>query len=242
MLRLGHQVDVVEGPHPRMYPQIASGAHDLFADAWLPGGHEVYWEQVHQDVVEVGTLYDQAYFFWAVPGYVPAELVSSIADLAKPEVAEQMTTTTVQGTTGAAGLTMRSDRLIKDYGLDQVGWHQVHGNIHAVIDTVNQRMAAGDWFVTPLWQPQFLNEVHDLRPLVDPRGAFPAPDRASLLANRDSWAKLPERTRQVLARVTYPIEAVNEMDLAVNRDGLEPLPAARAWLDRNRQLVETWFA
>ena len=32
-------VDVVEGPHPEMYPQLATGEMDLFADAWLPGGH-----------------------------------------------------------------------------------------------------------------------------------------------------------------------------------------------------------
>ncbi|WP_262925562.1 glycine betaine ABC transporter substrate-binding protein [Kocuria atrinae] len=52
LLRLGHTVDVVEGPHPEMYPQLAAGDMDLFADAWLPGGHEVYWDQVKDTAVE----------------------------------------------------------------------------------------------------------------------------------------------------------------------------------------------
>lgn len=42
LVRLGHRVAVVEGAHPQMYPQLAAGDRDLFADAWLPGGHEVY--------------------------------------------------------------------------------------------------------------------------------------------------------------------------------------------------------
>ncbi|WP_318547692.1 glycine betaine ABC transporter substrate-binding protein [Kocuria marina] len=59
-----------------------------------------------------------------------------------------------------------------------MGWHQEIGDLRAIIDTVDRRMADEDWFVTPLWQPQYLNDVYDLRPLRDPLGAFPAPDRA----------------------------------------------------------------
>lgn len=242
LLRLGHEVEVVEGPHPEMYPQLAEGRQDLFADAWLPGGHEVYWEHVKEHVVEVSPLYDGGLFYWAVPSYIPAELVSSLEDLAKPEVTEKMSTLTVQGTTAGAGLTMRGQTLLEEYGLDEAGWHQEIGDIHAIIDAVNRRVGAGEWFVTPLWRPQFLNEIHDLRPLADPKGVFPAPDRASLLAHRDSWEKLPEATRRVLSRVSYPIAAVDEMDLAVNRDGRDPLQAAREWMERNPSTVDRWFA
>lgn len=141
--RLGHTVDVVEGPHPEMYPQLATGEMDLFADAWLPGGHEVYWEQVKESAVEAAVLYEGCMFYWAVPAYIPEDLVSSLEDLAKPEVVERMTTLAVQGTTPGAGLTMRSETLIESYGLAKVGWSQEIGDLQAIIDTVNQRMSAG---------------------------------------------------------------------------------------------------
>ncbi|MDO5499221.1 MAG: glycine betaine ABC transporter substrate-binding protein, partial [Propionibacteriaceae bacterium] len=143
LVRLGHEVRVVEGAHPEMYPQLARGEQDLFADAWLPHGHEVYWEQIREVVTEVAPLYVGGLFFWAVPGYVPAELVSSLADLAKPEVAERFTTRVVQGTKAGAGLSMRSNRLVVEYGLDALGWSHEIGDIWTVIDTVNTRMAAG---------------------------------------------------------------------------------------------------
>lgn len=242
LLRLGHTVAVGEGPHPEMYPQLATGELDLFADAWLPGGHEVYWEQVKDSAVEAAVLYEGCMFYWAVPAYIPEDLVSSLEDLVKPEVAERMTTLTVQGATPGAGLTMRSEKLIESYGLNKVGWHQEIGNLQAIIDTVDQRMSAGDWFVTPLWQPQYLNDVYELRPLADPLGAFPAPDRASLLAYRQSWDNLSEETRRVVARINYPLAAVNEMDRAVNLDGKDPLQAAQDWLERNPEMVNAWFA
>jgi glycine betaine/proline transport system substrate-binding protein len=241
LLRLGHGVEVREGPHPQMYPLIERGELHLFADSWLPGGHGTYWEQIRDQVVEVAALFDGARFFWAVPGYVPADLVSALPDLARPEVVARMATLVVQGTTPGAGLTMRSQQLVHDYGLDEVGWSHEIGDLQAIIRTVDERIAAGDWFVTPMWQPQYLNDVHDLRPLDDPRGVFPPPDRASLIAHRDTYDRIPERTRDVLARIRYTVADVNAMDRAVNVDGLDPLAAARDWMDHHPDAVRTWL-
>ncbi|MGP6173861.1 glycine betaine ABC transporter substrate-binding protein [Corynebacterium sp. A21] len=242
LLRLGHEVEVHEGPHPEMYPKIAAGEHHLFADAWLPGGHAVYWEQVKDAVVEVGTLYDAAKFFWAVPGYVPETEVASLHDLAKPAVAEKFGGKVVQGTTSAAGLTMRGDQLLEAYRLAELGWTQPHGDIDAIIETVNRRYAAGEWFITPLWQPMYLNEVHELRPLEDPEGAFPAPDRASLIAHRGAWEQLPAGTREALAKIRYSVADVNEMDLLVNVEGMDILPAVQEWARRHPGTVEGWLS
>lgn len=242
LLRLGHEVEVREGPHPQMYPQLAEGELELFADSWLPGGHGTYWAEVGDRVLEVAPLFEGARFYWAVPGYVPADLVSSLGDLARPEVTARMTTLEVQGTTPGAGLTMRSQQLVTDYGLDKAGWTHRIGDLQAILDTVERRIAAGDWFVTPLWQPQYLNDVHELRPLADPLGVFPLPDRASLVAHRGAWERLPQRTREVLGRIHYPIEAVNAMDRAVNLDGLDPLAAARQWMAGHEDAVAAWFA
>ena len=242
LLRMGHTVEVREGPHPEMYPLLERGELQLFADSWLPGGHGSYWEQIRDRVVEVAPLFEGARFFWAVPGYVPAGQVAALPDLTRPEVTERMATLVVQGTTPGAGLTMRSQQLVRDYGLDEAGWSHKIGDLQAIIRTVNERIGAGDWFVTPLWQPQYLNEVHDLRPLDDPRGVFPPPDRASLVGHRDGIDRLPERTRDVLRRIRYTVADVNAMDGAVNLDGLDPLAAARAWMDRHPDDVRAWLA
>jgi glycine betaine/proline transport system substrate-binding protein len=63
LVRLGHAVQVREGPHQQMYPLLARGELQLFADSWLPGGHGTYWEQIRDRVVEVAPLFDGARFF-----------------------------------------------------------------------------------------------------------------------------------------------------------------------------------
>jgi ABC-type proline/glycine betaine transport system substrate-binding protein len=35
--RLGHTVEVREGPHPQMYPLLGAGELHVFASSWLPG-------------------------------------------------------------------------------------------------------------------------------------------------------------------------------------------------------------
>lgn len=241
LLRLGHDVEVHEGPHPEMYPKLASGEHHLFADAWLPGGHAMYWSEIKDNITNVAPLYGDAKFFWAVPNYVdPA--ITSLNDLAEESVAERFTTRVVQGTGSYAGLTVMGDELLVTYGLDKLGWTQPAGNIDILIDNVNDRIAAGDWFVTPLWQPMFLNEAHDLRPLADPKGAFPAPDEACLLAHNDFWATCDERTRTALSRIRFTPADVNEMDLYVQRDGLDILPAVRRWAENHPGTIEAWLA
>lgn len=240
LIRLGHEVVVHEGPHPEMYPKLASGEHHLFADAWLPGGHAMYWSEIKNDVVNVAPLYGDAKFFWAVPDYVDAD-ITSLQDLAKEEIAEKFTTRVVQGTGSYAGLTVMGNELLDAYGLSDLGWTQPSGNIDILIDNVNTRIASGEWFVTPLWQPMFLNEAHALRPLADPLGSFPAPDDACLLAHNDFWAECDERTRTVLGRIRFTPADVNEMDLYVQRDGLNVLDAVRRWADNHPGAVEAWL-
>ena len=55
-----------------------------------------------------------------IPAHVPEELVSSLEELGRPEVAERMTTLTAQGTMPGTGLTMRPEKLIEAYGLSLI--------------------------------------------------------------------------------------------------------------------------
>jgi probable HAF family extracellular repeat protein len=44
--RLGHSVEVRQGPHEEMFPLLGQGAIDLMAAVWLPEGHAAYWARV----------------------------------------------------------------------------------------------------------------------------------------------------------------------------------------------------
>src|SRR5258705_12821864 len=92
-------------------------------------GTGAYWRQIEADVVQVSPLYDGALFCWAVPDYVPADQVAALPDLVRPEVTERMATLVVQGATPGAELTMRTQELVREDGLDEVGWSYRVGDL-----------------------------------------------------------------------------------------------------------------
>jgi Substrate binding domain of ABC-type glycine betaine transport system len=104
------------------------------------------------------------------------------------------------------------------------------GSSRVAPSTAGSRQATGS---SPPWEPQYLNDVHDLRVLNDPRGVFPPPDQSWVTANRAAFARLPETTRAVLGRIRLTLANVTAMDRAVNLDGLDPLAATRAWIDQH---------
>ena len=68
----------------------ARNENSLFLAAWLPKTHADYMARVKDDVDTLGTLYTGATLGWVVPDYVPADQLSSIEDLAKPEIADKL--------------------------------------------------------------------------------------------------------------------------------------------------------
>jgi glycine betaine/proline transport system substrate-binding protein len=238
--RLGHRVEVREGAHEVIFPVVGRGEVDLLAAAWLPKGHATYWERYGDQALELAVLYDDARFFWGVPDYVPADLVRSVEDLAKPEVAARMERT-IQGIGPGAGITVFSLQMMKEYGLEQAGYTFRTGTAADWIGAFERGAAERRWVILPTWQPQFLNQAYRIRPLEEPKGLLGTVDRAVLVAHKGFPAKVPPRTVAVLRRISLGVPAVTAMDHAVNVDKKTPREAARAWMAANAAVVEGWF-
>ena len=71
-----------------------------------------------------------------MPDYVPADQVAALPDLVRPEVADRMAILVVQGTTPGAGLTMRTQELVREYGLTRSAGATGSGTWQ-IISTVN---------------------------------------------------------------------------------------------------------
>jgi glycine betaine/proline transport system substrate-binding protein len=239
--RLGHTVVVRQGPHEEMFPLLAEGALDLMAAAWLPEGHAAYWSRYGGGAEEVAKLYDGARFFWAVPDYVPAGEVNTIADLAKPAVAARMEKA-MQGIGAGAAITTLSQKAIAAYGLDAAGYSLRPGTAAEWIAAYEAARTAGKWIVFPTWEPHYLNRDGKLRPLLDPRGVLGGVNHASLVAPRDKLRALPATTRTALAKIELGLDGVTEMDYLVNVGKHTPSEAARIWLAANESKVAGWLS
>lgn len=239
--RLGHTVEVVNAPHDVMFKRLGAGEVDLLATAWMPGTRSHLFNAIEDRLERVSSTYRNAQLYWAVPAYVPVEAVSSIEDLLKPDVAQRMDKT-IRSIGPSAGLSVRSLRMIGEYGLDRAGYSVVPGETADWVRNFREAYEAQRWMVMPLWQPQFLNRTHDVRILRDPKGVMGSADDAILVATRVFMARVPARTAKALWRIDIGLDAVTEMDVAVNRDGLTVRQAAQSWMAANAKKIEAWLA
>lgn len=235
----GHTVTTVEGSHADIYPRLGAGEVDILAASWLPNGHADLFAEVEDSVERLTPLYGDARFFWVVPAHVPEAEVASIADLARPEVAERMPDT-IPTLAPSTGLTIGAERMMTEYDLAAAGYVLVPGAAADWSDALTTAAEDGNWAVVPLWQPHWLNAVLDLRRLDDPRDVYGADDTAWLVAHEGLADLLDLTTLAHLRRIRLPVAAVTEMDRLVNVDGLTPAEAADRWMTDNPDAVAAW--
>ncbi len=237
----GWNVALDSGSHSNMFPKVAKGEVDLFVAAWLPYAHADYWQEYGKDLVKVSTLFEDAQLYWAVPDYIPASQVGSVQDLTKPEVAARMVKT-IRGTLPDSGLMIGSQKIFQHYDLKGAGYDLVPGPSKEWLANFNARIEAKEWFVMPLWRPQYLNRQHKLRVLQEPKAFLGGPNSAYLVASQDFWSRLDKRKKAMLARMELSLRSVTLMDYWVNVEGMTPSAAARQWIGTNPDTVGFWMA
>lgn len=228
--RHGLRVISSAAPHEDMFRRYGAGDIDLLVSAWLPASHGAYLAPFAGHSRELGTLY-RPYCLWGVPDYVPQDKVASIADLLQPEVAERMTRL-IQGINPGAGISRFSREIVRQYGLDSLGYHFENGSEADCFNRFEEAVARGEWLVVPLWHPQFLHHRHTIRELHDPKGLLGGQDAASLIIREDCAAHLPPALLAELARLAPGNRVISELDHLIVREGLSPLAAADQWLAR----------
>jgi len=239
--RLGHTVETVEGSHGQIFPRLGAGEVDLLVAAWLPHGHATYWERYGSQAEAIAVLYEGARFAWMVPTYVPASVVAEVDDLRKPEVVSHMDKT-IQGTGRDSGNMMVSAEVMKAYGLERAGYRLAPGTLPEFYGSYERAIVAQRWFVMPLWFPNFINRVGNMRPITEPKQLLGEANQGTLVASRGWVQRAPARSLEVLGRVYLGMDTVEEMDYQVNRAGRSPEQAASDWMQRNQPLVDSWFA
>jgi glycine betaine/proline transport system substrate-binding protein len=224
----GHRVESVEAPHEQLFRLQAEGEVDVLVSAWLPSSHGTYLS-TYQAQAHLLAPHYHPYCVWAVPPYVPDDAVREVADLTRPEVATRMTLA-IDGINPGAGISRFSARMIGDYGLDRAGYTFTPGTEAGFIARVEQGIADREWFVIPIWRPQYLNRRHGLRPLVEPKGLLGTVDAAAPVIRRASLGLIHPEALARLDALQLGNDGVEELDAWINADGLSPLQAADRYL------------
>ena len=98
----GYEVELAAAPHAEMFEMFRRGEVDGVVSAWLPASHGVYLAPFEDQTEKFSALY-QSYCIWGVPDSVPPDLVASVDDLRREDVAARMDKL-IQGINEGAGI------------------------------------------------------------------------------------------------------------------------------------------
>ncbi|WP_222617391.1 glycine betaine ABC transporter substrate-binding protein [Flavobacterium muglaense] len=147
---MGFEVERIYSTHEENFKKLKEGTTDMLASAWLPSSHGGYKAEVEKTVplIELGLHYEP-YALWGVPDYVPAEIVSEISDLLKPEVVKNMNSD-IQGINPGAGITRFSIKMMYEYGLSEAGYKFNTGSEKDCFSAFKKAVANKEWVIVPL--------------------------------------------------------------------------------------------
>jgi glycine betaine/proline transport system substrate-binding protein len=231
--RFDQPVELVLADIGLQYQGIAKGDLDFMMMSWLPVTHADYMEKVGQDVVPLGILYTQAKLGWVVPDYIPADQLSSIEDLKKPEVREKLGGR-IQGIDPGAGLMRASEKAIEEYGLD---YELVSASGAAMTAAIGRAARGEDWIVATGWSPHWKFAKWPLRYLEDPKGALGGAERVHVMARKGFDQDHPEVT-EFLTRMYLPLEDLQAMMNDANETSYEE--AVDRFIAENGERIEYW--
>jgi glycine betaine/proline transport system substrate-binding protein len=210
-----------------MYTGLAKGDIDVLSSAWIERTHVSFWERYGKDIADLGTYYDNARNYLAVPDY---SNINSIEEL--PQHAAEFGNRVV-GIEPGAGLTKQTQENVMggSYGLEGSGYKLVLSSTAAMLTELKKATEAKQPIVVTLWAPFWANQSFPVKPLEDPKKAYGDPEKIHVVANKE-YAGGHAQLGNMLANFKLTEEEFGTLeDTVVNKfpKGQEK-EAAKAWL------------
>ncbi|MBS3812729.1 glycine betaine ABC transporter substrate-binding protein [Candidatus Bipolaricaulota bacterium] len=233
---LGVNVNSMNPDIGAAYTAIKQGDMDLFVESWLPLTHEAYWGESAADLTDFGPIYEDALLCWAVPNYVPEDVVSSVEDLGKEEVKEKMDGEVV-GIDPGAGLMQHSEVMMEEYP-ELEDWELKDSSDYAMVAELKRRMQRDNWTVVTLWKPHFAFARFDIRCIDEPENILGAEERVHMVGRKDFMSVYPNEVSEFLSRFYLPIDKVNELTDMHDENGDA---AGGMFANKYPELVDYWL-
>jgi len=232
--RMDYEVELLQTDIAPQYQGLSTGSLDVMLMSWQPGTHADYIEKVGTDVVTLGILYTHARLGWAVPSYIPEDMVGSIDDLKKEEVNDKLDGT-ITGIDPGAGLTRLSKQVIEDYGLDDYELQISSGaGMTAALERAVRR---NDWIVVTAWSPHWMFGAYDLRYLEDPQGVLGSYERVVALSRKGFYQDDIDAA-SFISRMQIPIDDLQAAMYDAQETSYEE--AVTNYIDNNPERIDYW--
>jgi glycine betaine/proline transport system substrate-binding protein len=228
--KLGYPVKLMPVAAGIMWQGVARGKLDAMLSAWLPVTHGAYYAKMKDQVVNLGVNYPGAKIGLIVPEYVKANSIEDLKAM-KDDFGGR-----IVGIDAGAGVMLKTDQAIKDYGLDyKLVASSGSGMIAELTRAENDKKAVA---VTG-WIPHWMFAKWKLKFLDDPKKVYGEEEHVDSVANPALEKKAPE-VWALLKKLQWKDGAeIGQVMLAI-QDGAKPEEAAKQWVASHPDRVKEW--
>ncbi|MFC3530831.1 glycine betaine ABC transporter substrate-binding protein [Vogesella facilis] len=234
--KLNQPVQFVQAAIGIQYQGVARGDLDLMVGGWLPVTHGTYYEKYKNDMDDVSIIYTGGKNGWVVPDYVPKSLVSSIADLNKPEVKSKLNSI-IQGIEPGSGVTQASQNTVKAYNL--AGYNLQTSSEAGMLAGVSRAYQSKQWIVATVWSPHWLFQKWKMRYLDDPKGTMGGEEKIHAFASKQFAGKFP-RTNVFMKKFKMTLADVEAIEFEGNNTN-DYATAAKKFVDTHPEKLKAWL-
>ena len=217
------------------YQGLANGDIDAMLMAWLPKTHKPYMDKVRDEVVDLGPLYTRARLGWVVPDYIPADQLSSIADLGNSQVGRKLGYQ-IYGIDPGAGLMQVSETALKQYRLRR--YHLVSSSGAAMTAALSRAVKRKKWIVVTGWSPHWMFARWNLRYLDDPQQVLGGREHVDALVRKGFYEDFPVAVSEFLSRMFIPLPELESLMAAAGDTSYDV--AVQQYIEQHPDRVNYW--
>lgn len=234
----GYDVNLEYADAGPVFAGVADGSYDVALDGWLPFTHKSYFEEFGDDIVDLGSWYDDAKLTIAVNADAPIDSLTELAG-ASSQFGNRLI-----GIEPGAGLTAATqDSVIPTYGLESFDF--ITSSTPAMLAELQSKLEAGDNVAVTLWRPHWAYDAFDIKDLQDPEETLGAAESIHSFATAGFDKKFPEVHRW-LSAFTMDSDLLFSLENAMYNSGHTDVDdytdIVRAWMDDNADWVKSLTA
>ncbi|QFU02346.1 Glycine betaine-binding protein OpuAC precursor [Halomonas sp. THAF5a] len=238
---LGYETRIDTVSVPIAYSGMKNDDFDVFLGNWMPSMASISDPYVEDGSVDrLGANLEGAKYTLAVPQYVYDAGVTSVTDLA--EHAEKFDSSIHGIEAGNDGNQLIQDMIDDDaYGLGD--WSLVDSSEAGMLAELSARTPDETWMVFLGWEPHPMNTNYDMAYLSGADDYFgPNLGGATVYTNtRGGFVEECGNVGALLENLTFTLTMENQLMGEIMDEGEDPRDAARAYLQANPDVLETWL-
>lgn len=212
---------------------MAQGKIDVMLMSWEPDLHAPYLRKYGDTLVDLGSLYDGTIGL-AVPEWVPEDLISSIADLTKPDVRAALDDRIV-GIDPGAGLMATTRSAMQEYGLD--AYTLTEGTGPSMVRQIALAQRNNAPIVVTGWRPHAKFAQYGMRYLEDPKGLYSAASTIHVRAH-SNFPRTAPAIASMLSKMFLDTADIEAMMVDVRNRGIDA--AIGDWISNNPDKIASW--